>query len=120
MELSKLKPNPTTRVELKNAPGLFVILASRDNPEVKAVINKATEKRIAVMRGGRPKPFSVSEMEAESLAVLRAAVQGIDDQTGEGEPMEFTPENVSALLAIDWVRRDLDEAMGNDALFFGD
>lgn len=118
MDLSKLKPNPTTRVELRYAPGLFVILASRDNPEVKAVVQKATEKRVAALRRPGGKGFSIAEMEAEAIGILRAAVQGIDDQTGDGTPMEYTPENVEALLSIDWVRRDLDEAMGNESLFF--
>ena len=117
MKIESLKPNPTTTVELIHAPGVFVTLSSRDATAVKAVIGKATEKRLAALRKGNSKPFSQADMEADSIAVLTAAVVGIKDTTED--PMPFTPETVAELLSVDWVRRQLDEAMGNDALFFG-
>lgn len=119
MQISKLIPNPTVRVELKYAPGFFVTLASQDSPAVRDVIHANAERRILAMRGNKGKSATLDQMDAESVAVLKVAIEGIDDQTGDGEPMAFTPENVDALLAIRWVREQLDAALGNDALFFG-
>ncbi len=119
MKISDLKPLPTTKVELLKAnepTGIFVTLTSRDSAEVKAVVQKASEKRLAAMRKGSNKPFAMADIEQDALNVLRAAIVGIEDTTED--PMEFTPETVEELLAIDWVRRQLDEAMGNEALFF--
>lgn len=119
MKISTLKPNPTTKVELikgGEATGIYLTLTSRDSQEVKAVVQKATEKRLAAMRKGGSKPFTMAEIEQDALAVLRAAIVGIEDTTED--PMQFDAETVEELLAIDWVRRQLDEAMGNEALFF--
>jgi hypothetical protein len=50
---------------------------------------------------------------------LAAAVLGWEGLTENGEPLPCTPENVTALLTdYAWVRRQVDEAIGNDALFF--
>lgn len=120
MQLSKITPKPTTRVELDCAPGLFVVLASLDTPEVKAVQRKAQQRRLeARQRGGVVKPVTLEELDAETLEVLKVAVVGIEDQTGDGEPMAYTPENVAGILAIGPVFRQLEKALGNDALFFG-
>lgn len=119
MQLSKLIPNPTTRVELKHAPGFFVVLASQDSPEVRGAIHANAERRILARRAAPGKTASLDQMEADSIAVLKVAIVGIEDETGDGEPMAFTPENVEALLAIRWIRDELEAALGNDALFFG-
>jgi hypothetical protein len=123
MELSSLKPNPTTVVDLvhpdpaQNPTGVTITLASRDSEEVRAAMTKAAEKRILLIRKG--KSPSVADIEAEAVAVLVAAVQGWDGLTVGGEPLPCTPEAVRGLVQDHaWVRRQLDDAMGNEALFF--
>lgn len=116
MKLSALKPNPSAEVELKYAPGVFVMLASRDSDAVKAVVAKNVDRRIAAIRKGT-KGVALSTVEAEAREVLKVAIIGIRDTTED--PMEFSPETVDELLAVDWVRRQLDEALGDESLFFG-
>jgi hypothetical protein len=126
VELSKLKANPSTVVELihpdpeQNPTGITVTLSSRDSEAVKAVMAKAMDKRLAQLRKGGHKPLNQSELEQEAIGALVAAVEGWDGLTEDGKPLPCTPENVRALLTDHaWVRRQLDEAMGNEALFFG-
>lgn len=118
MDLAKLKPNPSAEVELSNAPGFFVTLASKDSPEVKAEIQRLAEKRMSsVLRTGKVKPPTLDQIREETVGVLRAAIIGIRDTTEN--PLEFTPENVDEILAIDWIREELDRALQNQSLFFG-
>lgn len=126
MELSKLKANPSTVLDLihpdpeQNPTGIQITLASRDSEAVKAVMDKAMQRRLAALRKGNLKPVNPSDIEAEAISALVAAVEGWNGLTVDGEPLACTPENVRALLTDHaWVRRQLDEAMGNEALFFG-
>ena len=119
MKISQLKPNPSIRLELLKADqptGVFVIITSRDSPEVKAVVQRANEKRLVDMQKRGKKAFTLAEVEQGALDILRASIIGIEDTTED--PMPFTPETVEELLEVEWVRRQLDEAMGNEALFF--
>lgn len=126
MELAKLKPNPTLRFEVvhpdpeENPSGFWITLAGMDSPAVKAAQDKVTDKRLAALRKGAQKPLTTAEVEAQALAVLTAAVVAWEGLTEDGEDVPCTPENVRALLTEHtWVRRQVDEALGNDALFFG-
>lgn len=125
MELSKLKANPSTVIDLihpdpeQNPTGVTITLASRDSDPVKAVMAKAMDKRLVALRKGSHKPVNPAEFEAEAINTLSAAVLDWSGLTEGGEPLPCTPENVRALLTDNaWIRRQLDEAMGNEALFF--
>jgi fumarylacetoacetate (FAA) hydrolase family protein len=124
MELSKLKPNPTTTLELvhpdpeQNPTGVVLTLAGRDSAEVKAVLASITARHIAAQRKG-VKAAKQEDIEADAIRLLAAAVLGWEGLTENGEPLPCTPENVTTLLTdYAWVRRQVDEAIGNDALFF--
>ena len=126
MELSKLKANPSTVLDLihpdpeQNPTGITITLASRDSDAVKAVMDKAMARRLAALRKGNQKPVSPSDIDAEAINALVAAVEGWAGLTEGGKPLECTADNVRALITDHaWVRRQLDEAMGNEALFFG-
>ena len=116
MKLSKLRHNPSIEIELTNAPGLFVTLASRDSSEVKKVTEKLVDRRLSMMKKGRTP--TASDLEADTKATLTAAILALRDETGDGDPMVFSPETVAELVEIPWVRRQLDDALGNDQLFF--
>ncbi len=124
MELSKLKPNPTATLELvhpdptQNPTGVVLTLAGRDSAEVKAVLATITDRAIAAQRKGI-KSIKQDEIEANAIKLMAAAVLGWEGLTQDGQPLPCTPENVTALLTdYPWVRRQIDEAIGNDALFF--
>ena len=124
MELSTLRANPTAEVELihplEGPTGVFITLASRDHPDVRAVASGIADKRLAMLsrRGGKAPKFE--DMEAESLQVLLASVQGWRGIVVEGEPWPCTPENIRTLLGGNdsWIRRQLNAAQEDEALFF--
>jgi hypothetical protein len=123
MDISNLKANPTTRIELvhpeEGETGIFITLASKDHPDVLKMVRRAMDKRLSEMAKGSKKNVTSAEIEAEALEVLSAAVKGWEGVEANGEPWPFTPENVRALLEHRWIRRQLDDAMNTEARFFG-
>jgi hypothetical protein len=123
MELNKLKANPTTRVELihpdEGETGIFITLASKDHPDVLKVVRRAMDRRLAEMAKGGKKSMTSVDIETESLEILAMAIQGWEGLERDGDTWPCTPENVRELLEHRWIRRQLDEAMNTEALFFG-
>lgn len=126
MDLQKLKPVNTTEVELihpaSGPTGITITVASKDSPQVREVGHAIRDKRLAIAsRRGVSTAPKVEDIESESLSILVAAVLGWKGLEQDGNPFECTPENVKTLLTdCPWIRRQVDEAMGDETRFFGD
>lgn len=124
MELSSLIQSPSTTVEiihpLTNKPtGISFVLASRHRPEVKSLARSIADKRMASVR--QNKPLDTAAMDEESLDLLVASIKGWSGIEDDGAPVPFSQQKAREILSregLEWVRKQLDEAMGNDALFF--
>lgn len=125
MDLTSLLQPMETVVEIlhpvtSKPVGIRVTLLSRYHPEIKAMVRKIQDGRVASARRG--KPLDAATIEDETLEVLAASVQSWDGVERDGEALSCTRENVLDLLrnpGYQWMRRQIDESLGNDALFFG-
>lgn len=95
--------------------GLAITLLPMDDPKVKGVINKLANHRLA----RKNKKVTVEESESQSVEICATAVTGWEwdgDLTFHGEKPECTPRNVAKVLQeLPWIRRQVDEALGNIA-----
>lgn len=125
MDLNSLLQPMETEVEIlhpvTNKPtGIKVVLLSRYHPDIKAMVRKIQDTRMAQAR--RNKPMDAATIEDETLEVLAASVKSWQGLDRDGEALACTRENVLDLLrnpGYQWMRRQIDESLGNDALFFG-
>lgn len=124
MDLSELSQAMETEVELihpvTNKPtGIKVILRSRHSAEMKALARQVADSRLALAR--RNKSMDSAAIEDEVTGFMVASVRSWSGITKGGTPLECTPENVKGILidpGLQWIKKQLDEALGNDALFF--
>lgn len=125
MDLSSLLQPLETEVEIihpatSKPVGIRVTLLSRHHPDIKAMARKIGDSRMALAR--RNKPMDSAAIETELVEILVASVKSWSGVDRDGVPLACTPENVRDLLSnpgYQWIRKQLDDAMGNDALFFG-
>lgn len=122
MDLSTIKTS-TLKVEISHPAsgeptGLVVECLPRSAPEVKKVvrifIDKATRRRSS-------KPLTASEIEERSIEILAVRIVGLDwggTSSWKGKKLERTDENVRELLAQDWFKAQVEEAIGDEAGFF--
>jgi hypothetical protein len=130
MDLTSLKMLNSTVVEIFHPEtlepiGLKITLASPESEKVKAMRNERTNRRLSAMQKGSKKAtFTVEEMEAETVAILVAATQSWElagDASLWGERPECTAENVKRLYTtpgLEWIRKQVDEAFGDQGRFF--
>ena len=125
MDLTSLLQPMETEVEIlhpvTNKPtGIKVTLLSRYHPDIKAMVRKIQDSRVAQAR--RNKPMDAAAIEEEMLEVLAASVKCWSGLERDGAAIPCTRENVLDLLrnpGYQWLRKQIDDSMGNDALFFG-
>ena len=121
MDLSAIKPvtidvriqHPGTGVET----GLVIKIASRQSEAVKTVTRRHLDKHIA----RRGKKMTIDDLETQNTEILTAAVTGWEwngDASWGGKKLELTPENVAEILAVEWIRRQIEEATADEADFF--
>ena len=123
-DIFSFRQSAQTEVEiihpLTNKPvGIKFLIISRHTAEVKNLARQMADKRIASARKG--KPIDTASLEDESLDLLVAAVKGWDGVEDEGKPIPCTAEKVREILStpgLEWIRKQVDDALGNDALFF--
>lgn len=121
MDLLNIKP-ATQKVEILHPgtgerTGLVLEVTSMEADAVKRVNRRQMDKALR----SRAKKMTAAEIEANATERLSAAVVGWE-VTGTanlgGQKMDFTPENVATVMALDWLRRQVEEAIGDDAAFF--
>ena len=123
MDLSAITPS-TIKVEIKHpgtgAPtGLVIECASLESEPVKRVQRAITDK---VLRSRNRKP-TAEQIEENAVEVIAAAVVGWEWKDGAtwegGKKLDFSLANVRTVVSVPWLRQQLDEALGDEAAFFG-
>lgn len=128
MDLSEIKPSahvldilhPGTGEET----GLKIELVSMDDERVKKVQRKW--QNAALQRTKRNKKITAEEVEARSNEILAAAMVGIvygkdangKEATWKGEQPKLTAKLKDEMLSVEWLRRQIDEALGDSEAFF--
>ena len=123
MDISSIKA-ATTQVEIRHPGtqeliGLNVWLKPMSDSAVKAVQRRFTNEALRQ----RNMKLTAEKADANRTDILLAAIdrwEWTNDASFEGEQLDCTPENVRKVLKVDWVRDQIDEALGDDASFFKD
>lgn len=120
-DLSAIKAT-TTRVEITHPKtaeptGLVLHLRPLSHPDVKAVQRKFTNENL---KHNRLK-LSAEKLEANKIEALIAAIEAWEwngEASWNGEKPALTPEAARAVLKVDWIRSQADDALGDEAAFF--
>lgn len=121
MDFASIKAN-TARIDIRHPAtqeptGLVWYLKPMSDPAVKAIQRRFTNETLR-QRGMK---ITAEKADANRTDILVAATDKWEwngDAEFEGEKPELTPENIRKVLKLDWVRDQLDEALGDDAAFF--
>lgn len=121
MDISSIKA-ATTQVEIRHPGtqeliGLNVWLKPMSDSAVKAVQRRFTNEALR----HRGMKLTVEKADANRLDILVAAIdhwEWVGDAKFDGEQLDCTPENVRRVLKVDWLKDQIDEALGDDAAFF--
>ncbi|WP_018428216.1 hypothetical protein [Hoeflea sp. 108] len=122
MDILAIQPS-TISVDIKHpatgaAIGLKVECVSLEDDRVKQV-ERAIKNR--ALRGGR-NTVTAEKIEDNTVEILSAAVVGwewADDLTlGDLKAPQLTKINVGKLLAVGWIAKQIDMALGDEAAFF--
>ena len=126
MKLGALKANESAWIAVQHPTvedcGIRIKVLHRSAPETQALLRAIQKKRFdAYQRSGRVKMLP-EDLEAEGVELLVAATKawtGLESENGESLPC--TADNARALYSdpgCAWLRKQVDEAMGETALFF--
>ena len=121
MDLSAIKP-ATQKVEIihpgsSQATGLVIEVTSAESDPVKRV----SRRHLDMMIRNRGRKMTADKAEEHMIEKLAAAVVGWEwegDAAWGGKKLEFTPGNVSLVLGTEWIRRQIDEVVSDEAGFF--
>lgn len=121
MDLSTLAPvvrdvpilNPAT-----NEPtGLVLRLRALSSPEVKAAQARITNEGLIRRRV----KLTSDAIDENTLRIVIAAVEGWEwggDANFHGEKLAFNEANLRAVLKLDWVYKQINAELGDEASFF--
>lgn len=121
MDLLNIKP-ATQKVEILHPgtgerTGFVIEVTSLESDAVKKVGRRQTDAMIRK----RKQRMSAAEIEANAAERLSAAVVGWEwkgDAAWGGKKLDATKENIATVMETDWVRRQVEEAIGDEAAFF--
>lgn len=112
------------RIELRHpvtseALGVFITVLGKDSQafrdHLRTAINERLRKEaLAKKRGREPDVMTVEVGEAEAIDLLVVCTVGWEGVTYKGQPLEFNVPNAKTLYAdLPWVRKQIDEAIGD-------
>ena len=126
MKLSSLKANDSAWIDILHPTasdcGIRVQVLHRSAPAVLDYLRVIQKKRMdAAQRSGRLKlmPEEIDSEAVELMVCATKAWEGIDGE--DGQPLPCTSDNARALYSdpgCAWLRKQIDEAMGETSLFF--
>lgn len=97
--------------------GLTITVLPGSHPKVKDASRKLQNARLAQ----RNQKITAEQLEANGLTILLAHIESWkwdEGVTFGGEKLEFNEASVRKVLKKDWIRRQVDEAAGDEAAFF--
>lgn len=121
MDFADIKAS-TARVDIRHPAtqeptGLVVWLKPMSDPALKAIQRRFTNEALR----HRGMKLTAEKADANRTDILVAAIERWewnDEAEFNGEKPELTAENVRKVLKVEWVRDQLDEALGDEAAFF--
>lgn len=105
--------------------GLRLFLRAIESDEVKPVTRRIENERLKLERS-RKGGFNSDQIRQNGIDIITACVTGWewhDDADGQpggfkGEQLAFTPANLKMVLAVDWVRTQVDRELMDESRFF--
>lgn len=121
MDIAQLNPaarwiditNPATH----KPTGLRIQLRPMSHAAIQKVQRSHTDK----MARQRKFRLTAAEIEAHSLDVLVASIEAWEwggDASFNGEKPDLTPENARLVLAVAWIKEQIDSELGDSEAFF--
>lgn len=130
MDISTIKPGDM-ELDIEHPStgeftGLRIHLISTDDDRLKKVQRKWTNLALAASRQRRKNKLTAEQVEERGLELLATAMVKLEWLEGDdgkrasfnGEQPEASKEANLELLEQDWLRRQVDEALGDTAGFF--
>ena len=124
MDLNELMQGLETEVDiihplLLKSSGVKIVVRSRHDPIMKELARRMANARMTHSRKGVSP--DLEQLEEEALAFIVASVKSWSGVERDGETLECSKENVEWLFkhpGLQWIRKQVDEATGNEARFF--
>ena len=122
MDISSITASSST-IEIRHPAtgeplGLRITLRPTSSTEVQTVKRRITNESIRM----RNKNISAEKLEANGLDILVAMIENMEwegDTSWHGEKLDATPANIRKLMKeADWIKKQVDDAIGDDAAFF--
>lgn len=121
MDLSAIKTN-IVPVSIKHPAtleptGLVFHMRPMSHPEVKRVQRRITDENLRQ----RKLKITAAQLDSNRYDLIIAAIDKWEwngDANFEGEKPKLTADTARKVLKADWIRDQIDEALGDDAAFF--
>jgi hypothetical protein len=128
MDISEVVP-VTFKLPIKhprtgNLIGLTIELAGTNDDKFKAVERNVTDQ--VMKKRARGKVLTAEEIEENTERLISSTIVGwewtadADGRKGSfgGEQLGFTPANVAKIVAVTWIRSQIDDALAEQSHFF--
>lgn len=125
MDIASIKPVSERLIDILHPQsgdklGITVSLMSYDDPRMKGIRRKITNRRLHL--DARGKHYKAEEIEENNHDLCFTAMIGWDwgeDATFNGKKPEFNKSNViSVFTELPWFREQIDEAIADEKAFF--
>lgn len=120
-DLAEVTPQPREISILSPADGEPTGLVIRLLPMTDSKVKAAQNRNITEARARRSTKISQDVIEENGTRILVAAVEGWEwkgEATFRGSKPEFNEANLRAVLKIEWIRKQIDIELGDEAAFF--
>jgi hypothetical protein len=127
LDLDSLIPKDTLEVDLLHPGdgtplGATITLAGPSHPATLAIQRAQLDKRLKRGVGGMLDRTSAEALKKDGVEQLVARTLGWKGITRHGKELPFSAAAAAEVYADDglaWIRKQLNEALGDDAAFFG-
>lgn len=125
-DLTSIIPKETVEVDLLHpvtgAPlEASFTMAGPSHPATVAIQRKQMDRRLKKGLSSLGGPTTTEALEKDSVEALAARTLGWKGMVKAGEPLAFSPEAAAEIYAdpkLGWLRRQVSDALGDDAVFF--
>lgn len=115
MQLSNPVTNEPMFVDEKP---VALLMVGMDSEEWRKADRKITNRRLKVQKGGRNVKITAEELEFENQEKTLACVVGFKNIIVNGQPLEFSTENVRELFKnLPWLKRQAEDFIYDEANF---
>jgi hypothetical protein len=111
--------HPVTRAPLTDDAGneCALMVVGMESERYIEADRKISNRKLRQLEQRRKLTLTAEDVEAEALERLAATVVGIEHVVYDGKPLEYSQDAVRTLLALPWLREQLDAFVGDRANF---